>query len=179
MGGARHDPYSPARQVLGEPGQVDARTASHVDTRFRPEVFFVGRTEGAGLVKDFLGRVTRRCAIVTEGSRRGAYDAIYFDETFTYDDGEIDIWRWAMTVGADDQYVAAEATVGSRIVGQRIGDDYALSFHRHVRPNAFVAPRFFTRFTLLQPDLALKSVKVDLFGLPVASMTAVHRKLDY
>jgi len=158
---------------------VDARTTSLSETRFRPEVFFLGRTEGAGIVRDPLGRVTRRCEIITEGSSHPAYEAIHFDETFTYDDGEVDVWRWAMTRGADDQYLAAEATAGSRIVGRRIGDDYALSFHRDFgRARGIAAPRFFTRFTLLQPDLALKSVRMSVLGLPVGFMTAVHRRLD-
>ena len=157
---------------------MDARTTPLGDTRFRPEVFFLGRTEGAGVVRDSLGRVMRRCEVVTEGAAHDAYDAIHFDETFTYDDGEVDIWRWAMTRGADDQYVAAEATAGSRIVGRRIGDDYALSFQRDVgRAKGLAAPRFFTRFTLLGPDLALKSVKITMLGLPVAAMTAVHRRV--
>jgi hypothetical protein len=142
-------------------------------------VFFLGRTEGAGVVRNYLSRATRRCAIVTEGVRHEAYDALHFDETFTYDDGEIDVWRWAMTVVAGDRYVAAEASAGSRIIGQRIGDDYALSFHRDTgAAKGVLAPRFFTRFTLLAPDLALKSARVSLLGLPIGSMTAVHRKVE-
>ena len=120
--------------------------------------------------------------------RENNEDAFGFDESLGIfvvcdgmgglDSGEVASSRAVAAILSSFRSTAqTEATVGSRIVGQRIGDDYALSFHRHVRPNAFVAPRFFTRFTLLQPDLALKSVKVDLFGLPVASMTAVHRKL--
>jgi len=145
---------------------------------FRPETFFLGRTEGSGIVRDPFGRVTRRCAIVTVGVAHAGYEAIHFDETFTYDDGEVDVWRWAMTVGPEGQYVAAEAVAGSGIVGRRVGDDYALSFHRAVgRARGLAAPRFSSRFTLLAPDLALKSVKVSLLGAPLGAMTAIHRRM--
>jgi hypothetical protein len=157
---------------------LDARTTYARDVRFRPEVFFLGRTEGAGVVRNPLGAVVRRCAIVTEGSLHEAYDAIHFDETFTYEDGEIDVWRWAMTCSGGDEYLAAEAKAGSRIVGRRAGDDYVLSFQREAgRAKGALAPRFFTRFTLLSPDVALKSAKVSILGVPVGLMTAVHRRV--
>ena len=148
------------------------------DTLFRPEAFFLGRTEGSGVVRDPFGRVTRRCAIHTLGATQASYGAIQFDETFTYDDGEVDVWRWAVTAGPDGQYIAAESAAGSGIVGHRVGDDYALSFHRPVgKARGLAAPRYSTRFTLLAPDLALKSVKVSLLGAPIAAMTAIHRRV--
>ena len=64
------------------------------------------------------------------------------------------------------------------ITGHRDGDDYSLSFSRPVGAAKGVAsPRFSTRFTLLAQDVALKSVRVSLFGLPMGQMTAIHRKV--
>src|SRR5579863_5665601 len=124
---------------------------------FRPEVFFLGRTEGAGVVRDPFSRIVRRCAIYTQGVFSPAYGAIHFDETFAYDDGEVEVWRWAMTAGPDGRYVAAEAMAGSGIVGERRGGDYLLSFRRPVgKAQGWLSPRFSTRFTMLSPDLALK-----------------------
>ena len=149
------------------------------DLTFRPEVFFLGRTEGSGVVRDPLGRIVRRCAIYTEGVFAPAYSAIHFDETFAYDDGEVDVWRWAMTAGADGRYVAAEAVAGAGIVGERRGAEYVLSFRRPVGKAAgFLAPRFSTRFTLLSADVALKQASVRVLGLPVGRMTAIHRRVD-
>lgn len=129
-------------------------------------------------MRDPFGRVVRRCAIVTSGAPHAAYGAIHFDETFTYDDGEVDVWRWALTCGADGRYVAAEAAAGSGIVGARAGDDYVLSFRRPVgRARGLTAPTFSTRLTLLAPDLALKAVKITLFGAPIGAMTAIHRRI--
>src|SRR5579864_6366055 len=72
---------------------------------FEPESFFLGRTEGAGVVRDPFGRITRRCHVVTDGSYSAAQGALRFDETFTYDDGEVDVWRWVMRAGHEGRYV--------------------------------------------------------------------------
>ena len=165
------DPASLARSA--GPSSAPAR-----DLAFRPEVFFLGRTEGSGVVRDPFGRVVRRCAVATEGAFSPAYGAIEFDETFAYDDGEVDVWRWAMTAGNDGRYVAAEALAGSGIVGERQGGDYLLSFRRPVgRAKGWLSPRFSTRFTLLTPDLALKHSSVSIAAIPVGVLTAVHRRV--
>jgi hypothetical protein len=147
------------------------------DLTFRPEHFFLGRTEGEGVVRDPFGRVARRCAIRTDGAFSTAYGAIEFNETFAYDDGEVDIWRWAMTAGPDGRYVAAEAVAGAGIVGERRGDDYVLSFRRpHGRASGLLTPHFATRFTLLSAGVALKQATISILGLRIATMIAVHRR---
>jgi len=144
---------------------------------FQPEMFFLGRTEGAGVVRDPFGRIVRRCRVVTQGSFNAAQGSIRFDEVFSYDDGEVDTWRWVMTAGRDGRYVAAEAKAGVGINGERRGDDYVIWFRRPVgRARGALAPSFRTRFTLLTPDTALKLAEVSLFGLPLGVLTAVHRR---
>lgn len=146
---------------------------------FRPEAFFVGRTEGAGVVRDPFGRLIRRCRVTTQGAFLPDRGAIRFEEEFVYDDGDVDVWRWAMSPGRDGRYVAAEEKAGAGITGERRGSDYRLSFRRPVgKARGLFAPTFETSFTLLSPDLALKRVKLSLFGLPIGSLTAVHRRAD-
>ena len=157
---------------------AEAKDAPPADGVFRPEVFFLGRTEGGGVVRNALGRIIRRCVISTQGEYSPTYGAIHFDETFTYDNGEVDIWRWAMTPGRDGRYVAAEATVGSGIAAETRGLDCHLTFRRRVGGSGrLMAPRYATRFTLLSPDVALKRARVSLFGFPLAEMTATHRRV--
>jgi hypothetical protein len=146
---------------------------------FRPEQFFLGQTEGDGLVRNALGRVTRRCHVTTVGSASASYGAINLIETFAYDDGEVDVWRWIMVPSRDGRYVAAEAIAGSGITGEMRGGDYRLSFRRAAgRAQGVFAPRFDTCFTLLTRDTALKLARVSLFGLPVAALTAFHRRIN-
>lgn len=173
---------APMGHVIGSTGldgAVDSKTLYAGDKMFRPEVFFVGRTEGSGIVRDPFGRVIRRCEIVTEGTADPSRQTIQLTETFTYDDGEVDVWRWVMTHARDGRYVAAESQAGAGITGQRVGDDYSLSFSRPTGAAKGVAsPRYATRFTMLAQDVALKSVRVSLFGLPIGAMTAIHRRVD-
>lgn len=143
---------------------------------FRPEVFFLGRTEGWGVARGPTGQVMRRCRVVTDGHLDEAYRAIHFDETFHWDDGERDEWRWAMTCGLDGRYVAAEALAGAGIQGRHAGADYVLSFRRPLRPDGGLRPRFVTRFCLVSPLVAMKTVRIYLFGLPVGSLTAFHQR---
>ena len=146
---------------------------------FRPEAFFVGRTEGAGVVRDLFGRLIRRCHVTTHGAFVPDRGAIRFEEEFVYDDGEVDVWRWAMSPGRDGRYVAAEEKAGAGITGERRGSDYHLSFRRPIgKARGLFAPRFSTSFTLLSPELALKRAKLSLWGLPLGSLTAVHRRTD-
>jgi hypothetical protein len=147
---------------------------------FHPETFFLGRTDGAGVVRDPFGRIVRRCQVATDGAYSPAQAAIRFDEVFSYDDGEIDTWRWVMTAGRDGRYLAAEAKAGAGITGERRGDDYVLSFRRPVdRLAGWLSPHFHTSFTMLSADTALKRAAVSLAGLPLGVLTAIHRRVDY
>jgi hypothetical protein len=145
---------------------------------FAPESFFLGRTEGAGVVRDPFGRIVRRCRIATEGAFSAGQGALRFDETFSYDDGEIDVWRWVMQAGREGRYVAAEAKAGVGITGEMRGGDYVLAFRRPVgRAAGPLSPHFRSRFTLLAPDLAMKRADVSFFGLPLGNLSAVHRRV--
>jgi hypothetical protein len=144
---------------------------------FRPEHFFLGRTRGWGVVSSF-GR-QRRCEVTTEGELDGTYNSLHFDERFVFSDGQVDEWRWAMTRGRDGRYVAAEALAGAGIVGRHQGGDYLLAFRRPLRPEGgFPTPSYRTRFTMMNPKVALKRVNVSILGLPVATMTAYHERLE-
>ena len=126
-----------------------------------------------------FGRIVRRCYITTEGRSSAGLGSIQFQETFAYDDGELDVWRWAMTAGRDGHYVAAEESAGSGISGQHRDGDYVLEFRRpQGKAQGLIAPHFATRFTLLAPDMAMKHVRISVLGAPVATLSAVHRRVD-
>jgi hypothetical protein len=145
---------------------------------FQPEAYFLGRTEGAGVVRDPFGRVVRRCRISTVGALDAGIGAIQLDEVFAYDDGEVDTWRWAMSPARDGRYVAAEIKAGVGITAERRGADYFLSFRRPFgSARGLFAAHYETRFTLLTPEIALKHARVDLFGVPLGELTAVHRRV--
>ncbi len=129
-------------------------------------------------MRDPLGRVSRRCRVETVGDFAPTRSAIEFEEVFTYTDGEVDVWRWAMTQGSNGLYVAAEAVAGVGITGYRDDEDYVLTFRRPVGPaKGLLAPSFKTRFTMVAPGVALKVAQVSLYGLPLGVMTATHHRV--
>ena len=149
-----------------------------IEQVFRPEQFFLGRTRGWGLVRSLDGKQAR-CEVTTEGRLDDTYQSLHFDETFVFDDGRVDEWRWAMTRGRDGRYVAAEHRAGAGIVGRHEKGDYVLAFKRPLKPEGgFPTPSYRTTFTLLSPQVALKRVRVSLLGLPMAEMTAFHERVE-
>ena len=149
------------------------------DLVFRPEAFFLGRTEGAGNVYDLFGRLVRRCRITTVGALLIDRATLQLEEAFVYDDGEVDVWRWLMSPGRNGRYVVAEARAGAGIAGEVRGGDFQLAFRRPVgRATGWLAPRFSTRFTLLSPDLALKRADARLWCAPFGRLLAVHRRIE-
>ena len=167
-----------ALEGVGSEPVARAAVRAPLALAFEPESFFLGRTEGAGVVRDPFGRIVRHCHVSTEGSYSAAQGALRFDETFTYDDGEVDVWRWVMRPGREGRYIAAESKAGVGITGEQRGGEYVLAFRRPVgRAAGLLAPRFVSRFTLLTPDLALKQADVSLFGVPLGCLSAVHRRV--
>ena len=145
---------------------------------FLPERFFVGHTDGAGVVRDPFGRIVRRCRVVTDGVFDAPQSVVRFEEVFSYDDGQVDVWRWAMTAGVDGRYVAAEAKAGAGITGVQRGDDHVLTFRRPTgRLAGLLAPRYRVRLTMLSADMALERAAVSLLGLPLGVLTAIHRRV--
>lgn len=112
------------------------------------------------------------------GSRQASYGALQLDETFRYDDGEVNVWRWVITAGGDGRYMASEQIAGSGLVAHRDGDDYVVNFHRRIpRSPKWLVPRDATRFSLLSAEIALKTAEVSLLGAPLAMLTGIHRRV--
>jgi hypothetical protein len=176
LGDIAQRPEAPLAAAAALAGDAAARPLGAL--AFAPEAFFLGRTEGAGVVRDAFGRIVRRCRITTAGAFSAAQQALRFDETFTYDDGEIDTWKWVMQAGRDGRYIAAEAKAGSGLVGERQGEDYVINFRRPSgRARGGLALHYRSRFTLLSADIALKRADISVLGVPMGSLSAIHRRI--
>ena len=152
---------------------ADIETAE--DLAFRPEMFFLGATAGSGLLRDPFGRVTRRCRVTTHGERDSAYGALRLDETYAFEDGEIDALRWVVTGAGSGRYVLAEARAGSGIVASFSGADLSFVYHRAVRGSPMKA-RVAVRMTMLAANTVLKTSRISLLGAPVGALTVIHRR---
>ncbi|HWF00226.1 MAG TPA: DUF3833 family protein [Caulobacteraceae bacterium] len=142
---------------------------------FRPEHYFLGATEGNGLLRDPFGRVTRRCRVSTRGQRDSAYGAVRLEETYAFDDGEVEALRWVITGAGPGRYVLAEATAGSGIVADFSGGDLVFAYYR-APPNSLIKARLAVRMTLIAPRVVLKTARISIFGAPMGGLTVLHRR---
>jgi hypothetical protein len=145
--------------------------------RFQPDQFFLAPTRGHGVVRNRGGRLIGRCAIVTEGRWDHAIGATLFDETYAFDDGRVEVLNWTFRPDPQGRMIGREASVKSPVRPWFEGDDYRLRFQRPGAPPLDrVNLTYDARFTLMEPRMALKSVRLKLFGFTVAIMTAFHRR---
>lgn len=145
---------------------------------FRPELFFLGRGEGEGWVRDAFGRRLSRVRVTTSGARRRDGRDVEIRATFAYDNGREDPWRWVMRDSGGGDYSVAEARAGAGIVGERHGSDYVIRFRRAVGlARGWAAPSFVSRLRLIGPGTALKSARIGYLGVPFARLEAVLRKV--
>jgi hypothetical protein len=74
--------------------------------------------------------------------------------------------------------VASELSLAEPVRGWSEGAVHRMRFRR-ADPSQPGTPRltYDVRFSLMDPDLALKQVRLRLFGVTVATMTAFHRQV--
>jgi hypothetical protein len=157
--------------LIADPGVAE-------ELAFRLDVFFVGRTSGSGVLRDPLGRITRRFSIDTRGRRDDSYGAINLDETCAFDNGEVEVLRWVIAPAGAGRYVLAEAGAGSGIIGQVQHGDLTFAYHRaQGAARGLASPRYSVRMTMLTPETVLRTVRVSLLGAPLGHVTMIHRQL--
>ena len=101
--------------------------------------------------------------------------AICVDEVITYDDGEVQNWRWVLSDAGDGRYLVAEAQAGSGHVVERRGDgDFVISFRR---TRDWFSHRHLTRYTMLDEWVSMESTTVSLLGIPQTLFTAIRRRI--
>lgn len=145
---------------------------------FRPEAFFLGRSEGDGVLRDWLGRVASRVRVTTAGAFRHDRPDLEIRATFTYENGREDPWRWVMRGSAGGDYLVSEARAGAGIVGERRGSDYVICFRREIGiARGWAAPKFVSCLRLIGPATALKIARISYLGVPIASLVAVLKQV--
>ena len=124
-----------------------------------------GERKAPGSIRDLLGR-TLPPVYDRDGRRvlRASMSAICVEEVMTYDDGEVQKWRWVLGDAGDGRYLVAEAQAGSGHMVERRGDgDFVISFRR---TRDWISHRHLTRYTMLDESLSMESTTVSLLGHP-------------
>jgi hypothetical protein len=145
---------------------------------FRPDHFFLAPTTGRGVVRDRFGRFIDRCEVTTQGRWDHNYGALHYDETYTYENGRAETLNWAFGPDAQGRMIATESSVNSPVRGWPEGPDYRLRFKRLGAPPLDKTQMLYdVRFTLMEPDTALKTARLKLFGVTLGVMVAYHRRV--
>ena len=122
-----------------------------------------------------FGRTLRRCTIRALGEPHPTIPAICVNEVLTYDDGEVQNWRWVLSNTLGGHYVVAEAQAGSGHVAERRADgDFLISFRR---TRGWLSQRHVTRYAVLTDKLALETTRVSFLGVPQLMFTAIRRRV--
>jgi hypothetical protein len=104
---------------------------------------------------------------------------MHFDETYLFDDGEIDRMHWAIVREADGALSANEVTVVGQPVMRMHGPIWRIRFKRIGRPETRgLAFTYDAVFTAIEPDVVLKRTSLKLFGVTLAVLTAFHRRIE-
>lgn len=145
---------------------------------FRPDLFFIGRTAGSGEIRSASGKLLKRCRILTLGVPDANFGAMHFDETYLFDDGEVDTLHWAVVRNDAEELSATEISVVGRPVMKLDGPTWRIRFKRVGQGPAGLALTYDAVFTAIEPEVVLKRTAVKLFGVTLAVLTAFHRRVE-
>jgi hypothetical protein len=107
---------------------------------------------------------------------RSAISAICVDEVLSYDDGEVQDWRWVLSEAGGGRYLVAEAQAGSgHVAEQRPDGDFLISFRR---TRGWLSQRHVTRYALLSKDIAVENTQVTFLGARQLSFVAFRRRVE-
>lgn len=142
---------------------------------FLPDEFFLGRTEATGVFEARDRAATRRFTQVIDGRRDG--DTTIIDQTFTYDDGEIETRRWRLEKTAPGRYAAtSDAAQGTGTGVVENGVFIWRWTYANGTPAAWDDLSVTQRMVLHDDRTALNTVHITKFGVRVASVSEVFVK---
>ena len=159
---------SPFAKVAWAPdGATGAFTESRVPTEFRLEQYFLGETQGQGVIHDRFGRLIGEATAEMNGFWQ---DGVFqLDEIFRYADGRLQERTWAIHIDGDGHYrISAPDMVGDG-VGQVDANCLRMDYRLRVpAAGRTLALRFDDRMYLQGNDVLINTSTARKFGLVMA-----------
>ncbi len=142
---------------------------------FDPMAFFAGRTLAEGVFEMRAGAPKRRFTQVIDGRMEG--ETLVIDQTFTYEDGEVERRTWRLTkVDATTYRAVSNAAVGPG-TGRVYGDVFLWEWTYAARPGNPLANLHVRQWMYRHDDdHATNRAIVTKFGIQVAQVTEYFRK---
>jgi hypothetical protein len=143
--------------------------------RFDLTSFLNGRTRAWGLVEDRFGRVRRSFSAELIGHWKG--DVFVLDETFEFDDGEIDKRVWHVVPGSDGRFTATCSDCAGPAEGSATRDMVRMSYRFRLRLGGrTVLVDFDDRIHLVDDGLALNRATMSKWGVKVGELFVVFSR---
>ena len=156
--------------------------AEFADTRpvFRPEEYFLGRTEGWGVMQDRFGILRRQFRIEANGEWNATDQALSLREIYRFNDGQVDQLEWTLRPVGSDRYTATEPRVEGVAEGVRAGNAFRWTYVRRVpQPDGGEqALTFEDWFWLQDADVLIARASVRRFGIELATLSVFYRKQE-
>jgi len=146
---------------------------------FLPEEFFRGRLEGWGGLEGLAGGLQKRSTITAEGKWDGQEQAVFFTETYHFDDGHQDTLQWTIRKLGPGKYSGTEP----RLDGEASGDQMGCAFNwRYTRETPQADGKsskmnFDDWFYRIDERVCIVRGSAGRAGLPFATAHVTYRKL--
>lgn len=139
--------------------------------------FFTGDLTAFGVVQDFSGEVTRRFSAEIKGRWQGNQGIL--DESFLFDDGEVQYRCWQLRIKGDRLYGTAGDVVGEA-VGQVSGNTLHWQYVLQVALDDGDSIDIYLDdwLYLVTEDHLINRTKMSKFGLPVGEVTLSINRVD-
>lgn len=144
-------------------------------TRFDLTCFLNGRTRAWGLVEDRFGRVRRSFSADLVGQWKG--DVFVLDETFEFDDGEVDRRVWHVVPGSDGRFTATCSDCAGPAEGRATRDMVRMSYCFRLKlGKRTVLVDFDDRIHLVDDGLALNRATISKWGVKLGELFVVFTR---
>jgi hypothetical protein len=147
---------------------------------FLPEDFFSGHLEGWAVLESLVGGLQRRATITAEGSWDEATQTVLFTETYTFDDGHIDMLKWAIRKEAPGKYRGTESLLEGKAEGEQAGCAFHWKYSRNT-PQADGSSsklNFDDWFYRIDANACMVRGTAGRAGLPFATAHVTYRKIN-
>ena len=143
--------------------------------RFELTTFLDGHACAWGMVEDRFGRVRRSFSVEMRG---GWHDGVFMlDETFTFDDGEIDHRVWRVVPGRHGRFTATSKDCVGVAQGVCTADLIRMSYKFRLRVNSReLVVDFDDRIHRMKDGLAMNRATMRKWGVKVGELFIVFSR---
>ncbi|MFN2476423.1 MAG: DUF3833 family protein [Chthoniobacterales bacterium] len=156
---------------------ICASDASALDTQFRPEKFFAGRTVSSGVFHNTVGKPEQRFTTECRGRMRGRI--LWLDQVFRYDDGHTQQRHWQIRRVSANQYVGRAIDVVGEARGEVAGPTFHFNYAVALNPgNALLNVRLDQTMTLRRDGHVENQATIKKLGVVLSRVTEEFRRVD-